>query len=891
MPNQIKQIPNQLNIIAWNANGLKPKIQEFREFLPRLGVDVALISETHLKPGHRVGVSNYCVYRNDRETGRGGGTAIFIKKSITHNELITPSDIQIEATLIQISTNNGKIIVGSLYNPPKQELRKTDLETLFNIGNRTILAGDLNAKNPEWHSLVINPNGRRLKRYSDELDIIIDAPQTPTRYSNIEHHRADVLDIVTYKGLTISQEIKVINELSSDHFPINFTWGTGRGLNRLYVEKHRTDWKKFTDHLSNFSLPVQANLDNKVAYLQQNIQEAHDLATKSKLTLETVNEIPTSIMQLIRERRKAIKEFKRTQCPRDKTKLNTLTHQVRTALDEHHNNQWQNKLEGLNTEDGTLWSLGRSLRRRRDRVGVLVKNEITAITDLEKAEMFASSLDEVANSVINNKPIHKKILKDLEIDRKRKGQDIHPATVEEIQGHISALAKRKSPGLDKITNITTKHLPFPVVKALTEITNEILTQQKFPKVWKTAKVVVIHKKGKDKSNPENYRPISLLSTLSKLVERVILNRLNDEITDLDIIPPEQFGFREGHGTELQLLRLVETIHQAIDNREVAEGIFLDVKRAFDKVWHDGLIAKLYQHNINPGLVNLISDYLRDRKFQVIVGDSLSTPRTLRAGVAQGSVISPTLYNLYTADFPKCDSVSVFSYADDVALISTDRNEKYANMFLQKALKEINSYFSKWKITINAEKSQHIFFTTRILLSNCKLKINHKEVPKVSCVKYLGVHIDQCLNWGKQVTATVKKGQQAFGMLYPMLCRDSRLSSNNKLLIYKQMIRPILTYGSLVWGTAAKIHINRLQILQNKCIRVALNAPYRSNMGRIHKELGIKSIQDFVREMSIKKLKAAEIHINSLISQSLTYQTTYRPRRNRPKTFLLPPPDP
>ena len=129
-----------------------------------------------------------------------------------------------------------------------------------------------------------------------------------------------------------------------------------------------------------------------------------------------------------------------------------------------------------------------------------------------------------------------------------------------------------------------------------------------------------------------------------------------------------FGFREGHGTELQLLRLVEKIHQAMDDREVAVGVFLDVKRAFDRVWHDGLIAKLHRQNINPSLVRLISSYLCDRKFQVQIGDSMSSPRTLRAGVAQGSVLSPTLYSLYTADIPKSDTTTLFIYADDIALI-------------------------------------------------------------------------------------------------------------------------------------------------------------------------------------------------------------------------------
>ena len=314
------------------------------------------------------------------------------------------------------------------------------------------------------------------------------------------------------------------------------------------------------------------------------------------------------------------------------------------------------------------------------------------------------------------------------------------------------------------------------------------------------------------------------------------------------------------------MRLIETIHQAIDDRDVAVACFLDIQRAFDKVWHDGLIAKLYIQNINPSLVKLISNYITGRKFQVAVGDGLSTPRALRAGVPQGSLLSPLLYNLYTADLPKGDGVSIYSYADDVALLATGRCEKMANRRLQITLNSINSYYQKWKL-------------------------NRLEIPKTKIVKYLGINIDQSLNWSQHIAITAKKGNQALGMLYSLLQRDSRLSADNKLLMYKQIIRPIMTYGSLVWGTAAKCHLNRLQVVQNKCLRMAVNAPYTTNMTNLQAELGIKTIQQYIKDMTIKKLTTAETHVNRLISESLIYQPVQRFLRNRPKTALIPPPVP
>lgn len=876
--------------MAWNANGLRTKIHEFREFLPRLGVDIALVSETHLKPGHRVGISNYLHYRNDREIGRGGGTAIFIKSNLPHSEIPTPANLQIEATLVQVQTRTGSITIGSLYNPPTKKLEKADLESLINLDRKVIMAGDLNAKHSDWHSQTTNANGRRLKRISDETDFLVSAPQTPTRYPSIENHRPDVLDITIFKGLNISTEIRVLDELSSDHLPINFSWGRGQDPNHFYLKRHRTDWKEFTNLLVDYQLPEHACLEEKVTSLETSIQQAHRTTTTTKTVLQKTNELPPSITNLIQERRRAIKTHKRTLCPRDKTTLNTLTHRLRTALDDLNNDLWQQKLEGLNTEDGSLWALSRNLRRRRAQMGALSNGHQTAITDQEKAELLASSLDEVADSALVNQEIHHTIIEELETYSEKEVRDLAPVTTEEIQGYISALAKRKAPGPDGITNIMAKSLPNSAVQALTTIVNGMLEQQTFPAPWKRAKVIVIHKPGKPKANPDNYRPISLLSTLGKIAERVVLNRLQEEIKDLELLPPEQFGFREGHGTELQLLRLVEEIHEAIDRRDVAAGIFLDVKRAFDKVWHQGLIVKLYRQNINPGLVKIIANFLTGREFQVSVGDSLSEPRPLRAGVPQGSVLSPTLYNLYTADIPKENNVSLYVYADDVALIATCRSERMATIRLQRALNATQEYFSAWKLSIHPEKSQHITFTNK-RPKNCVLKINEQIIPRVRSVKYLGVHIDCRLNWSTHITYAAKKGNIAFAMLYSLLRRNSRLSSNNKLLIYRQMLRPILTYGSLVWGTAAASHLKRLQVVQNKCLRTAVNAPFRYNMSRLHEELGIPKLQTFIHKLSTKKLQSAGNHQNTLVTQALRYTPERRPHRNRPKTNLLPPPVP
>ena len=889
-PKPIKVQPNYLRLLSWNANGIKTKLNEFREIIKRFNIDVAFINETHLKPGTRANVPNYICYRNDRLHGRGGGTAIYVKKHINHYSILTPEEVKLEITMIKVITTRGEILLAACYNPPSETPVFRDYSVIESLSNKIILTGDFNSKHPEWHSIRTNQNGRRLKHYMEALDFQINAPTSPTHFPGTTDHVADVLDLVIFKNVTISPTIEVLNELSSDHLPILFSWGSGREENHLKMVHYRTSWKQFGEHLKDFKFPIHTqDLNEKSLFLENQIKEALALATTTRQASECVHDLPQDIMDLIRARRKAIKNYNRTFSPQHKAEKNYLNQLVRNSLDNLNNLKWQEKIENINPEDGTLWSLGKLLRKRRGGIGALRSENNLAETDIDKAEIFADALHAIADDVLADHAEHRNILRKLNADRNRPGMEIPPATFEEVKTIISNLNRKKAPGIDGISNTAIICMPKNAVLGLTEIINLTITTRQFPSNWKLANVIMIHKKGKPKSDPNSYRPISLLSSLSKICEKIILNRLNVEIEDFDILPGEQFGFRHSHGTELQLLRLVEEIHQVLDDRDSAIGVFLDISRAFDRVWHEGLIAKLYYYNINPYLINIIESYLNNRRFVVSVGDTKSTQRALRAGVAQGSVISPTLYNLYTADFPKSSATSLYAYADDIAILSTSRSEKLAHCKLQSALKEASVYFKKWKLKPHPDKSVHVIFSNKLHPYDKTLKINGKNIPMSDSVKYLGVIIDRKLTWAKHINYAAKKGSQAIAMLYPLICANSKLSLNNKLLLYRQIVRPITTYGSIVWSTAAKTHLNKIQITQNKFLRISTNAPFASNMARLQDELAIDPISKYLNTLNTKKLNKASTHENPLIPQALNYNPILKTRRNRPKTLLLHPP--
>ncbi|GBN07503.1 putative RNA-directed DNA polymerase from transposon BS, partial [Araneus ventricosus] len=247
-------------------------------------------------------------------------------------------------------------------------------------------------------------------------------------------------------------------------------------------------------------------------------------------------------------------------------------------------------------------------------------------------------------------------------------------------------------------------LPINAITYITKIFNRCLQLHYFPPSWKIAHVLMFPKPGQNPKLPGNYRPISLLSNLGKIYEKVILSRLKDHCGELNIIPDEQYGFRPQHGCIHQLLRVTNTITHGFNNKHYTGGVFLDVRKAFDRMWHKGLIYKLIANNLPCYLIDIITHYLRDRTFQVKINSILSEPGNIKAGTPQGSILSPLLYTIYTADFPKQNFIINCFFADDTAILVQGSTTKFIIKTLQKGLNEIENWCTLWRIAINTEKT-------------------------------------------------------------------------------------------------------------------------------------------------------------------------------------------
>lgn len=371
----------------------------------------------------------------------------------------------------------------------------------------------------------------------------------------------------------------------------------------------------------------------------------------------------------------------------------------------------------------------------------------------------------------------------------------------------------------------------------------------FPSSWKSAKVIPIRKPGKDPSSPKSYRPISLLSGLSKLFEKAIHHRLLESAENLNILLEEQFGFRRGRSTVHQLTRVTNVLRRNKFVSKTSAMALLDVEKAFDNVWHDGLVYKLQRYNLPSYLVKIINNYLSARTFRVSISGASSNAHNIVAGVPQGSILGPLLFNLFTSDMPEPPEGGILSlFADDTSIVYNGRVIRALVAKLQRGLDALTEYLTSWKICINAAKTQVIIFPHSkspklVPPGDCKIILNGTTVEWANEAGYLGLTLDSKLIFRQQVDKTVTKCNVLLKLLYPLINRRSSLSLKNKLAVYKQIILPVIEYGMPVWESCAKTHHLKLQRVQNKFLRMILNTPPRTRTSEVHRLAGIKTLHE------------------------------------------------
>ncbi len=418
---------------------------------------------------------------------------------------------------------------------------------------------------------------------------------------------------------------------------------------------------------------------------------------------------------------------------------------------------------------------------------------------------------------------------------------LNPITEDDTLSIITKLKSKNSSGNDELSNKLLKTIKNEISMPLTIIINQSLSTGIFPDALKLAKVKPIYKKG-IKSSLNNYRPISLLPTVSKVFERVIYTQIYQYFNNNALLSEQQYGFREKHSTELATIKLIDKIITDMDNTKSLKTplcVFLDLSKAFDTLDFDILLHKLRFYGIVGTPLTLIKSYLTNRYQYVNYNNCDSDIMEIKTGIPQGSILGPLFFSIYINDIIHSSNIfSFLMYADDTTLYCTIEDFPSNNLVnsINSELNKINIWLKINKLTLNVEKTKSMIFHKRRKVNPIKLSINNSTIDQVQQFSFLGVLLDDTLSWKNHLVMITNKLSKINGILYRLKYIFPKYIL---LTIYKSLFVPYINFGSLVWGTK----IERIETMQKRAIRTITHSHYIAHTEPLLKELQLLNVKD------------------------------------------------
>lgn len=851
---------SKLKLLTYNIRSINLHFDEFQVLLKRLRIifDIIILTECWLGEHTLVPVlDGYTAYRSTVYFNKAGGVVVYVRNPISAS-MFEPNFNGANCIILELPGNTNIIaIYRSPSETPHEFLNSLQdlLSSLSKDKKTVILAGDVN--------IDLLSDDDRYKR-SDYLCLtaengLIPAITQPTRHDSCLDH-IFLSSYLTAQGIICKTDI-------TDHdlaiVSIDLVVKP-KPLTRLRI---KIDHNAIDRELSNIdwsSVLNEDSVERATESFSTIVSGVVDNNSKTvKLTRSKFNLKPWITPGLIRcmknrdalhckSRKNPNNEVLKLTYSRYRNFCNNLLYQLK------HDHERKTLQENKN-DPKKLWSSIKDICYSKKQISAaneLLNISGDPISSLNQCnEYFTSVGKNLAVRILEDmNETEDSLVSKISIDQSP-GDTIflQPTDGEEIGCLIQQLSSSNASGTDGISNCILKSLKDYVVKPLAHIINLSMSTGQFPEVWKSSLVCPIHKAG-PKDDPSNYRPISLLPTFSKLLEKVVNQRLVGFLEQKNLLHHRQFGFRKGISTEDAVSSLVRRVCSLLDDGNPCIGVFLDLAKAFDTVSTPILLEKLHKMGIRGTVLAWFQSYLSHRQQYLKVGTHRSSPRTVSFGVPQGSILGPTLFLMYINDIssihlPKAD---LFSYADDTAIIFHDKSWRKAFDSAENGMSNVASWLRKNLLTLNTAKTKYVcFYKTEasaptslpgIKIHKCGNKHSQCQCPEISnaaSMIYLGITLDKNLNFREHIQALSGRVRKIIYIMKELRNRaDYELLTN----VYTAICEPILTYCISVWGGANNTVLLNVERAQRSLLKVMFRKPRMYPTDLIHSENKILSVR-------------------------------------------------
>ena len=833
-------------ILQWNTSSLISHWAEFKHYILKHRPLVVAVQETRFNDSdpYTFSIAGYSLYTHNLNCSpRRGGTAIFVSNKLLHHEVKVNTDLDHVAVQVQLLQTNIAIV--SLYLSPSAQFPKASLSSLVdNLTKPVMILGDFNAHHPAWGSSHLDTRGRETEDLMNKHNLVFLNDKSPTHIPNNRVLAPSAIDLslMTARIAPYFSWAVQSDKFFSDHLPIHINLGKESGQKDYnFFPKwnfKRANWENFQkqiDHknaLAN-NIDIHVFLQNILESAQRNIPK-----TLPPKTQTAAGWWSPACNRAVALRRREERTFRRDLSSTSKENAAIeATRSCKEIILQAKKEYWENFANTFNrfTPVAKIWAQVRYISFRKPPSRAFPQLHINGTSYVQPSEVVSQfALHYASVSAQSQYSAETTIFLRDSLAR----CDFTPNNYENFNLPFTLYELELSLNKCRNTSVGPDSLAYPMFQNLThagkesflKVINAMWISEDFPESWRCSTIIPILKADKPKHLPSSYRPISLTSCASKIVERMINSRLRVFLESKDILTPFQNGFRTHRSTTDSLIQLIDSCQKGFAKKEITVALFLDLKSAFDKVHSDAILIKLHKIGIRGRMYTFVRNFLTDRSFSVRCGNVHSTAYTQEQGLPQGSVLSPTLFLIMINDMLEKVHEDSFKlrysfYADDVTIWSSNSNINKGFAQIQKALNRCLAWCTKWGLQISPTKSKTMVFSRKYRVPDPVklLSINGLNVPIVPTHKYLGMTLDSKLSFGSHIDDIRNRCLRRLNILRCISGQKWGADRKTLLSLYTSLIRSILEYNAFLFDNINETRKASLEAVQNEAVRIITGA--------------------------------------------------------------------